>query len=169
MTAPDAAQPEVKDFTKRRPPIVFRIEPDEFRAPSMLGGYTLQKIGALYTNIASLELDVQTDPEAVERVVNVIADAMRLLMPGPSGKRFAERLLSDGDPGDPEADPPRVPAPPPIDLMGEAMPAFFYLIEAYGLRPTLPPSALPAGSAEAPMAETPSVPTSSEGGVSPSA
>lgn len=173
MTAPDdaassydppsAAGAEVPDFTKRRPPIQFVIEPDTFRAPPVLGGFAIKKIAKMY---GGLDLGALDGAEGAQAAIEVIADLMKVLMPGEHGRRFAERLLSDGDPGDPDADPPVPPSPVPIDLMGEAVPAFMFLIERYGLRPTVPSSVSPTGSTGSRTAD-PNAGISSTDGASP--
>lgn len=144
MTEPDAA--EIKDFTARRDPIRFRIAPDEFAAPPLIGGLTLKKLGHLWGQFG--EITDTTSDDGVTKSLDLVAEFMRLLLPGHHGRRFAERLLSDGNPGDPEADPPVPPSPPVIDLQQEALPVVYYLMERYGLRPSAPSSESPAGSTE---------------------
>ena len=56
--------------------------------------------------------------------------------------------------------------PPPIDLMKQAIPAMYYLMECYGLRPTKPSSDSPAGSTDG-QTSTPSAGISSTAGASP--
>lgn len=159
MTDPDAAVVDftapppapafengVKDFTTRRDPIQFRIAPDNFAAPPLIGGLTLKKLGHLWGQFS--EIGDTTSADGIEKSLNLVAEFMRLLMPGHHGRRFAERLLSDGNPGDPEADPPVPPSPEVIDLQREALPVVYYLMERYGLRPTAPSSESPAGSTE---------------------
>lgn len=174
MTAPDAALPDftarpapatTPDFTKRRDPIEFIIAPDTFRAPPILGGFQIKAVAKMY---GSLDLSAMGEVEGAQRAVELIAELMKMLMPGEHGRRFAARMLSDGNPGDPEADPPVPPSPESIDLMGEALPAFMYLLERYGLRPTAPSSASPAGLTESATAD-PNAGISSTDGVSPTA
>ena len=172
MTAPDAAappdftaRPATPDFTKRRDPIEFVIAPDTFRAPPILGGFQIKAVAKMY---AGLDLANLGEVEGAEKAVQVVADLMKLLMPGEHGRRFAARMLSDGNPGDPEADPPVPASPEPIGLLDEALPAFMYLLERYGLRPTAPSSASPAGLTGSATA-TPNDGTSSTDGASPTA
>lgn len=146
MTAPDAA--ETPDFTVHRAPIPFTIKPDIFTAPPMIGGFMLRKLAALHSQLSDVTATIGTEEDAVERLMQIMANMFQAIIPGSGGKRFAERLLSDGNPGDPEADPPVPASPPIIGLMDEAMPALYYLLERYGLRPTGPSSPLLAGSTD---------------------
>jgi hypothetical protein len=145
MTSPDAAgipvEPEIKDFTIRREPIRFRVDDDEFAAPPLIGGFMMRKLGALHAQLGDAADDA-------ERLMGIVADMFRALIPGPGGKRFAERLLSDGNPGDSEASPPIPPSPPVIGLMDQAIPIIYWLLERYGLRPTQPSSPSPTGSTD---------------------
>ena len=151
MTAPDAADApdwEVKDFTIHRPPISFRVDDDTFVAPPIIGGFMMRKLGAMHAQLGDITAVIGTDEDAVGNLMALVADMFKALVPGPGGKRFAERLLSDGNPGDPEADPPVPPSPPVIGLMDQAMPIMYWLLERYGLRPTVPSSPSPAGSTD---------------------
>lgn len=170
MTAPDAAgmAPKldadgVPDFTIHREPHRFRVDGDIFSAPPLIGGYTLRKLAVMHGQLA--ELTTGSEPDT-DRLIALMAEMFRVLMPGPSGKLFAERLMSDGDPGDPEAEPPRPASPLPIDLMKQAMPILYFLLECYGLRPTVPSSPSPTGLTDG-ATDTQSVGTSSTDGVSP--
>ncbi len=158
MTNPDAAgteAEEIKDFTIRRPPIRFRIDDDVFVAPPLIGGFMLRKLGNLHAQLGDATAQVATDPDAMQRVIEVMAESFKTLMPGEPGMRFAARLLSDGDPA----------GLAPIGLMDQALPALYYLLERYGLRPTQPSSPSPTGSMDGTPA-IPSVGTSSTAGAS---
>ena len=171
MTNPDAAgteAEEIKDFTIHRPPIKFRIDDDVFTAPPLIGGFMLRKLGGLHAQLGDVTAQMAIDPDAMQRVIEVMAESFKALMPGEHGKRFAARLLSDCDPGDPGADPPRPASPPPIALIDQALPALYYLLECYGLRPTQPSSPSPTGSTDG-TPDIPSVGTSSTAGASPGA
>ena len=162
MTNPDAAgmpEEEIKDFTIRRDPIRFRIDDDVFVAPPLIGGFMLRKLGGLHAQLGDATAQVATDPDAMQRVIAVMAESFKALMPGEHGKHFAARLLSDGDPEN---------SPPPIGLIDQAMPALYYLLERYGLRPTQPSSPSPTGSTDGTPA-IPSVGTSSMDGALPEA
>lgn len=154
----------VPDFTIHRDPHRFRVDDDVFSAPSLIGGYTLRKLAVMHAQLADLTSGAG-DPDT-DRLIGLMADMFRALMPGPSGELFAARLMSDGDPGDPEADPPRPASPAPIDLMKQAMPILYFLLECYGLRPTVPSSPSPTGSTDG-ATDTQSVGTPSMDGASP--
>jgi hypothetical protein len=172
MTAPDAAgtpaEPEIKDFTIHREPIRFRIDDDEFAAPPLIGGYMMRKLSALHAELGNATALIGSDEEAVNRLMVAVAEMFKALLPGAGGKRFAERLLSDGNPGDPDEDPPVPPSPPVISLMDQAMPVLYWLLEKYGLRPTEPSSPSPDGSTDG-QTDIPSDGTSSTAGASPTA
>lgn len=172
MTAPDAAgppaEPEIKDFTIHRPPIRFKVDDDEFAAPPLIGGFMMRKLGAMHAELGNATAVIGEDEAAVERLMNVVGDMFKALIPGPGGRRFAARLLSDGNPGDPDVDPPAPASPPVISLMDQAMPILYWLLERYGLRPTVPSSPSPAGSTDGQM-DGPSDGTSSTDGASSAA
>lgn len=163
MTDPDAAG--TPDFTVKRAPIPFTIAPDTFVAPPMIGGFMLRKLAGLHAQLGPVVASMDSDEDGVGRLMALMADMFRAMIPGPDGNRFAERLLSDGNPGDLEADPPVPASPPMIGLMDEAIPALYYLLERYGLRPTVPSSPSPAGSTDG-QTDTPSDGTSSTAGAS---
>ena len=173
MTEPDAAgthafpvdEDGVKDFTIRREPYRFRIDPDRFEAPPLLAPYAIRKLAALHSQLGDIVELMATD-EGSGRVIDLFGSMYRYLLPGPSGRRFVERLESDGNPGDPEADPPVPASPPSIDLLGQALPILYWLLECYGLRPTGPSSDSSAGSTVG-VTGSPSDGISSTAGVSP--
>lgn len=176
MTAPDAAGPDtplgrqfdangVPDFTIKREPHRFRVDDDVFTAPPLIGGFMLRKLGVMHSQLADLTSGVGDEVD-VTGLMKLMGDVFQALMPGPDGKLFAARLMSDGNPGDPEADPPVPASPPGIDLMKQAMPILYWLLEQYGLRPTVPSSPSPTGSMDG-ATDTPSVGTSSTDGASP--
>lgn len=175
MTAPDAAGPDappgrqfdangVPDFTIKREPHRFRVDDDVFIAPPLIGGFMMRKLGVMHTQLAELTSGAAGEVD-VTGLMTLMGEMFQALMPGPHGKLFAARLLSDGNPGDPEADPPVPPSPPVIDLMKQAMPILYFLLECYGLRPTVPSSPSPTGSMDG-ATDIPSVGTSSTDGVS---
>lgn len=153
MTTPDAAA-VTPDFTIRRPPIQFTIDGDTFSAPNVLSPITLRKLAAQATSIG--DLGNISDIESIVKAIDVLGEIMVALMPGASGQLFKARLASEGGDGEPL----------PIDLMGQAIPAFYFLLERYGLRPTVPSSPLPTGSTDG-QTSTPSDGISSTAGVSP--
>jgi hypothetical protein len=159
MTAPDAAAYDaegVRDFTVPRSPHRFRIAPDVFTAPARISAHTLRAAARLHGSLG--DLDMSTD-EGLGAALTAVAEVMKVLLPGASGERFAQRLLADG------ADE----ATPAIDLQAEALPVIYWLLEQYGLgRPTVPSSDLPAGSTASTTGD-PNDSTSSTDGVSPTA
>ncbi len=154
MTEPDAASPETPDFTIHREPHRFKINGDTFSAPALLAPVTLRKLANQAAAIG--DVGTLTDAESIVKAIEALSEIMRALMPGPSGVIFAQRLWSEGGEDD----------PPPIDLMKQGIPAMYYLLECYGLRPTVPSSSSPAGST-AEQTNTPSDGISSTDGPSP--
>lgn len=151
MTEPDAAVP---DFTLKREPISFTIDDDTFYAPALTSPITLRKLAVQAQGIDGLA--GATDLDAVLKAISALSDIMVALMPGASGKLFKARLESEGGDGEPK----------PIDLLAQALPAFYYLMERKGLRPTVPSSPSPTGSTDG-QTNDPSDGTSSTVGVSP--
>lgn len=133
MTSPDAAAPAalppldangVPDFTVHREPISFRVDDDVFQAPPIIGGFQLRKLGELHGEFSTI-----TDFAAEsDRLVTLVAEMFKVLIPGGGGQLFAARMMSDGAPESPK----------PIGLMDQAMPVMYFLLEKYGLRPTVP-------------------------------
>lgn len=133
MTEPGA----VRDFTVRRDPIRFRIDPDEFAAPGIVNPIVLRKIAKGAAEIAPLMAGLTE--ETFDEALKLTADIMRVMIGGKYGDRFAERLLSDGEDG----------SPPPINLISEAVPVLYFLMEQWGLRPTTPSATSSDGSTTA--------------------
>lgn len=163
MTSPDAAEHVTPDFTVKREPITFTIDGDTFSAPALTAPYTLKRLAAVAGQLG--DLSNLTDMGSVMEAIDALGQVMSLLMPGASGKLFKARLESEGrdadsDDGRPEPD------PAPIDLMTQAIPAFYYLMERKGLRPTVPFSPSPTGSTDG-QTDTLSDGTSSTAGASP--
>lgn len=154
MTQPDAADTTTPDFTIKREPITFTIDGDVFSAPALTAPFTLRKLAEVAGGLG--RLGDLTDVQSVIEAINALGAVMALLMPGPSGKLFKARLESQGGEEDPV----------PIDLMSQAIPAFYYLMERKGLRPTVPSSPSPIGSTDG-QTSTPSDGTSSTAGASP--
>jgi hypothetical protein len=146
----------VRDFTVARKPHRFRIAPDLFTAPAIISAHTLRTAARLHGSLG--DMDMSTD-EGLGGALTAVAEVMKVLIPGPDGVRFAERLLTDG--ADENT--------PAIDLQAEALPVIYWLLEQYGLgRPTVPSSDLPAGSTASTTGD-PTDTTSSTDGVSPTA
>ncbi len=124
MTEPmqQSESEEIRDFTIKRVPIQFRIDGDVFRAPAVISPITLKKIAALHANMGDIGAAVM-DSDAIEHLIGKIGDMFKILLPGDSGVLFASRLASETE---------------PIGLTDQALPALYYLLERYGLRPTQP-------------------------------
>ena len=147
MTEPDAAGMPIKDFTIRRDPHRFKIDDDVFAAPPILSTFAMRKLADLHSQLGDIGAALQTD-DGFEKIIDGMSDMFRVLLPGEHGRRFVARLRSDGNPGDPEADPPIPPAPAPVDLVGQVLPVVYWLLECYGLRPTVPSSPSSDGSTD---------------------
>jgi hypothetical protein len=143
MTQPDAAVP---DFTIKRDPHQFRIDEDVFSAPAFLAPFTLKQLAVEAGSLG--DLNRLTDVDSVIQAIDTTTAVMAAFMPGESGQRFKARLESQGRPErqDPETGEMLPADPKPIDLMQQAIPALYYLMECYGLRPTKPSSTSPDGS-----------------------
>jgi hypothetical protein len=117
-TTPDATP--VKDFSRARKRLVFRIDDDLFEAATALPGRTL---AAFATRFA----DIQETPVAQQ--LNVFADALGMVLLPDSNALFQKRLDDLTN---------------PIELE-QASDVIVWLMEAYGLRPTEPSSPSPSG------------------------
>ena len=159
-----AVMTEPRDFTLPMEPKRFRIDDDVFQAPALLPAMVLKNLAHMHNQLG----DVTTvDADNLDNMLNKIGDMFAMFLPGSSGQRFKARLLTQGRDADPDADPPRLePDPPPIDLIRQALPALYWLLEEYGMRPTGPSSPSPAGSTDGPT-DTPNGGTSSTDGAPP--
>lgn len=135
-TTPDEVAAKPRDFTLPMEPHRFTIDDDTFAAPAILAPIRLAKVAELHK---TLKIDT-SDTEGLQRTLGAIADIFAVFLSKSSAARFRERLFSEGDI---EADPPD---PTPIDLSRQALPALYWLLEQYGLRPTVPSSPLLNGS-----------------------
>ena len=166
MTSPDAAVPSpsppldangLPDFTVRREFHSFRVDDDVFTAPGTIGGYQIRKIGQLHSEFALItDFAGETD-----HMIFLVSEMFKVLLPGADGRLFAERMMSDGDPGDPFT----VAAGVWVLGMDQAIPILYFLLERYGLRPTVPSSPSLSGST-AGLTDGPSDGTSSTAGAS---
>jgi hypothetical protein len=150
MTMADTYTPnmtEPRDFTLPMEPKRFRIDEDLFQAPAIISPIALKKLAALHAELGD-GTAIATD---IDRSLDLIGDMFAILLPGPSGVRFKERLLSETE---------------PIDLTRQALPALYWLLEEYGMRPTGPSSPSPAGSTDG-QTDTPNGGTSSTDGATP--
>ena len=125
------------DFSIPDEPKRFRVAPDVFEAPAVIPAKTLRRFAAMAEGLA-------TAGEDFDSLIDSIAEAMKAILPGEPGEKFALRLLSDGAPG----------SPAPIDLKRQVVPILHWLLEQYGLRPTQPSSASADGSTDGTAAET---------------
>jgi len=153
--APAVDADGVRDFTIRREPIRFRIDDDVFQVPNTLAIPKLRKLAGLHAELGDTALLMSTD-EGIDRMLDATGRMFELIIGGADGRKFVERLNSNGDIEDPA----------PIDLMKQAMPVLFFVLESYGLRPTEPSSASLPGSTDGQTA-TPSDGISSTDGASP--
>jgi hypothetical protein len=154
MTTPDAAASGTPDFTIKREPITFTIDDDTFSAPALTSPITLKKLAGVAGKLG--DLGALSDLDGVAAAIDALGGIMAALMPGASGELFKARLASEGGDGQ----------PPPIDLLLQGLPAFYYLMERKGLRPTTPSSDSSGGPTDG-QTNTPSDGTSSTAGASP--
>ena len=124
--------PAIKDFTlANMEPKQFQIDNDVFKAPAIMSPVTLAKLAKLHSQL-SADPDVATN---VEQTLHQLGAMFKLFLPGPSGERFAERLQSETE---------------PLDIQRQVMPALYWLLEQYGMRPTQPSSPSPNGLTDEP-------------------
>lgn len=166
-TGAPATEPaeEIRDFTIRHPPIQFRIDDDVFSAPPVISAVTLRRLAGLKSGLEGLSKIDSLDESGIRDLLGKLAQMFRVLIPGASGRLFADRLLAEVDEDDdgPLATTLNL---QPIDLREQAIPVLYYLLERYGLRPTQPSSSLPesvtdGNSTDGAPAEE-SIPTDSE-------
>jgi hypothetical protein len=128
----------VRDFTVKRPPHRFRIDDDVFAAPAVISPVALKRLAALHSQMGdrmgSLSDASEMTPERFDQILKLIEDMFKILLPGDSGERFASRMRDENA---------------PLDVVGQLIPIIYWLLEQYGLRPTLPSSDSPTGSTEA--------------------
>ncbi|GKQ35199.1 hypothetical protein [Streptomyces sp. A012304] len=105
----------VRDFTRKRERLLFRIDDDVFEAATALPGKTLARFAARFANVENIPVEQQLD---------AFTDALGMVLLDESNARFQKRLddLSN-----------------PIELE-QASDVIQWLLEAYGLRPTEPSS-----------------------------
>ncbi len=111
---PTEATP-VKDFSRKRERLIFRIDDDLFEAATALPGNVLAQFATRFSNVESIPLDQQ---------LKVFADALGLVLLPEANSRFQKRLDDLQN---------------PIELE-QASDVIQWLLEAYGLRPTEPSS-----------------------------
>ena len=111
----------VKDFTRKREPVNFRIDGDIFEAASALPGETLVQFAKRYSDVGSATVMDRLD---------IITDALSMVLLPESAARFAKRFSDLAN---------------PIEL-DQASDVIVWLLERYGLRPTQPSSSSATGS-----------------------
>ena len=114
MTEPTASPP-VKDFSRQRKRLQFRIDDDLFEPARALPGKTLTRFAARFADVDKAPVDKQLD---------VFTEALGMVLLPESNARFQKRL------DDLEQ---------PIELE-QASDVITWLLEEYGLRPTEPSS-----------------------------
>lgn len=112
----------IRDFSRKRERLVFRIDDDVFEAAAALPGNTLAQFATRFSNVESVPLDQQ---------LKVFADALGLVLLPESNARFQKRLDDLQN---------------PIELE-QASDVITWLLEHYGLRPTEPSSDSSTGPA----------------------
>jgi hypothetical protein len=175
MTNPAAAPLQVdsdgvRDFTVRRPPIVFRIDDDVFHAPNVIAPVKLKTLAAAAGGIDMSTLTEQSGDDEFQALIARLGSLFSTLIGGNDGKLFAARMASEGlKAGDERKDGTLVEQddPLPIDLISQVIPVLWFLLEAYGMRPTVPSSPLPTGLMDG-VPVTVGDGTSSTDGASPS-
>lgn len=105
----------MKDFTRKRSPVTFRIDSDLFEAAAALPGETLVQFAKRFSDVGSTP---DTDR------LDVILDALSMVLLPESAARFAKRFSDLEN---------------PIELE-QASEVVVWLLERYGLRPTQPSS-----------------------------
>jgi hypothetical protein len=119
LTPADGAP--VKDFTRERKRLVFRIDDDVFEAATALPGKVLSRFAARFADIENVSVDKQLD---------AFADALGMVLLPESNALFQKRLDD---------------LQQPIEL-DQASDVIQWLLEQYGLRPTEPSSPSSPGS-----------------------
>ncbi len=110
----------IRDFSRKRKRLIFRIDDDLFEAATALPGKTLGAFAARFADI---------DKTPVDRQLDAFAEALGMVLLPESNARFQKRL------DDLEH---------PIELE-QASDVIAWLMEEYGHRPTQPSSPSPSG------------------------
>lgn len=107
---------DVKDFSRKRPRVVFRIDDDVFEAAPALPAESLSEFAGRFSDVAEID-------DAHERFL-IMARALELVLLPDSYTRFRARLSDRQQPIE-------------IDQLSDCL---IWLLEQYGLRPTQPSS-----------------------------
>ena len=110
----------MKDFTRKRSPVTFRIDGDLFEAAAALPGETLVQFAKRFSDVGGT---ADTDR------LDVILDALSMVLLPESAARFTKRFSDLEN---------------PIELE-QASEVVVWLLERYGLRPTQPSSSFVTG------------------------
>lgn len=110
----------VKDFTRKRERVTFRVDSDLFEAASALPGQTLTEFARRFSDIGSTPATEQ---------LTVLTDALAMVLLPESAARFSKRFADLEN---------------PIELE-QASEIVMWLLERYGLRPTQPSSPSASG------------------------
>ncbi len=120
MTEPTTSEPPVKDFSRQRKRLQFRIDDDLFEAARALPGKTLARFAGRFSDV---------DKTPVDKQLEIFAEVLGMVLLPESNARFQKRL------DDLEQ---------PIELE-QASDVITWLLEEYGLRPTEPSSESSSG------------------------
>ncbi|WP_460071071.1 hypothetical protein [Streptomyces sp. YKOK-I1] len=105
----------IRDFTRKRDRLLFRIDDDLFEAAAALPGNTLARFASRFSDIEKTSVDQQ---------LGIFIDVLAMVLLPESAARFNKRLDDLAQ---------------PIELE-QASDVITWLLEAYGLRPTEPSS-----------------------------
>ena len=154
----------VRDFTLPMKPHKFKIDDDVFAAPAVMSPVTLQRMAGMHASLSGTDASTA---DGIKAMLAAFGDIFKILLPGPSGRRFAERLKADGASPDLATMAKTFDEPAgvieakiasgeiaedqiiylqPIDLTRQVLPIFYWLLEKYGLRPTQQSSPSPSDS-----------------------
>lgn len=120
MTEPTTGAPPVKDFTRERKRLQFRIDDDLFEAAAALPGRVLTAFAVRFADVSKAPTEQQ---------MQIFADALSMVLLPESNARFQKRFEDLEN---------------PIELE-QASDVIMWLMEAYGLRPTQPSSPSSSG------------------------
>lgn len=140
---------EFKDFSlpeAEMKPKGFRMAPDTFTMPAILGVQTLANMARIAGKLAREE-DGKVSADDLDGILEAFAELYEEILEEESGPRFRARLL---DPVESKRN--------PIDLKRQLIPNLFWLLEVYGLRPTEASSSSSSGQDDAGLGLTDGAP-----------
>lgn len=106
-----------KDFTLNRPDIKFRIGEQNFDAVAALNADLIQGLADVAGEFSSVEESGSFDPSKLKTYVVAMVDICDSILVPESAERFRELA-------------------PRLDIQEQLIPLLYWLLEAYGLRPT---------------------------------